>query len=287
MSTKKNLSKNTKKLTIFFSIALSITSIFFIANYRNRETEKPIVVVIPSYNNIKWYEKNLSMLAAQSQTYNNWRAIYIDDCSPDGTGAAVEKYIADHNLGNKITLMKNPQNMGAMYNLYTAIHTCRDEEIILTLDGDDWFTDNQVLKYINSAYQDGKTWMTYGQYEEYPPASAGISRQIPNFVIEQNAFRNYAWVSSQLRTFYAGLFKKIKKEDFMLDGKFFAATYDMAIMFPMLEMAGYHSTFTPRITYVYNRTTPINDNKIRPLVQRNLDVHIRNKTKYSRISSLN
>jgi len=45
--------------------------------------EKPIVVVIPSYNNSKWCDWNLSSVFQQK--YNNYRVVYIDDCSNDNT----------------------------------------------------------------------------------------------------------------------------------------------------------------------------------------------------------
>jgi glycosyltransferase involved in cell wall biosynthesis len=283
----KFLKKNFKKTTIHFYITLA-TVLFFTTNYGDQRTEKPMVVVIPSYNNMKWYEKNLVMLAAQNKKYSNWRAIYIDDCSKDGTGAAVEKYIADNNLSNKITLIKNAENHGALYNLYHAIHSCKNDEIIVTLDGDDWFPDNEVLKYLNEVYQDGEVWITYGQYLEYPSGKIGTyCEQIPNFVIEQNSFRNYKWVSSHLRTFYAGLFKKIKKEDLMFDGKFYPMTWDLAMMFPMFEMAGFHAKFINKVLYIYNFTNPISDWRKDTQLILSLEKQIRKKEKYKRIDSIN
>ena len=48
-----------------------------------QNNEKPFVVVIASYNNIKWYKKNLDALIMQNKNYSNWRAIYVDDCSTE------------------------------------------------------------------------------------------------------------------------------------------------------------------------------------------------------------
>ena len=45
--------------------------------------EKPIVVVIPSYNNERWVENNLTSVFKQN--YQNYRVIYVDDCSTDNT----------------------------------------------------------------------------------------------------------------------------------------------------------------------------------------------------------
>lgn len=288
MKKNNHINKKFKISAMFFYMTVIIAGLSFATKCNNQVNEKPIVVIIPSYNNIKWYEKNLETIAAQSETYTNWRAIYIDDCSKDGTGDAVEKYIEDHNLGNKITLIKNPENHGALYNLYHAIHSCKDNEIVLTLDGDDWFPDNQVLSYINKIYQDENVWMTYGQYVEYPSGKIGeYSKQIPNHVIEKNLFRSYEWSTSHLRTFYAGLFKKIKKEDLMKDGKFYPMTWDLAMMFPMLEMAGYHSKYLNRILYVYNFINPISDFRKNSKLVIDLGKEISKKNKYQRINSIN
>lgn len=238
------------------------------------------VVVIPSYNNINWYKRNLDSLFAQDNHYSNWCAIYINDCSCDGTGLAVEQYVQEHNFGHKVMIMNNEQNHGALANLYSAIHQCPDDAVIITLDGDDWFYDEYVLKYLNEVYQDPNVWMTYGQYEEYPTRHCGICQPMPTWVIEQNAFRNHTWVSSHVRTFYAWLFKSIKKEDLQFEGRFFPMTWDLAIMFPMLEMAATHMRYIERKLYVYNIDNPINDFKKDLNLVMKIHHHIRKKEKY-------
>ena len=130
--------------------------------------EKPIVVIVPSYNNILWYQKNLDSVVAQ--TYSNYRVIYIDDCSTDGTGAAVMDYIKQRNLHDKIVFVQNYTRRGAMYNHYQGAHACPDHAIVVTVDGDDWFPDGdtKLLDRVNAAYQDLNVWMTYGQFQEHP-----------------------------------------------------------------------------------------------------------------------
>jgi teichuronic acid biosynthesis glycosyltransferase TuaG len=51
------------------------------------------VFIIPSYNNQDWYKYNIKSINKQS--YNNWRAIYIDDNSTDNTLELVKKYNQD------------------------------------------------------------------------------------------------------------------------------------------------------------------------------------------------
>jgi len=288
MSAKSKLHElaNKRNGGILLLVSILIFTMFYLSNYAKNPSDKPIVVIVPSYNNIKWHEKNLEMLTAQNKAYKNWRAIYIDDCSPDGTGDAVEKYIKEHNLENQIKLLKNKQRKGALENVYNAIYSCKNNEVVVICDGDDWFKDENVLSLINKTYQSKNIWMTYGQYEIYPSGKVGHCQQIPDMVIKQNEFRKYKWCSSHLRTFYAGLFKKIKKKDLQFQGKFLSAATDMAAMFPMLEMSGDHAKFIPEVLYVYNQDNPINVYKTRLKEQLWLDRVVRSRQKYDRVESI-
>lgn len=244
--------------------------------------EKPIVIVIPSYNNKRWYSKNLN--SACFQNYKNYRVIYVDDCSPDNTGFYVKRYIKKNKLEGKVTLWINKERRGALYNLYYAIHSCDDNEIIVTLDGDDWLKHPNVLKQLNEIYSTHDVWITHGRFVEYPSGISAWSEKIPDGIVENNDFRKFK-CASHLRTFYAWLFKKIKKEDLLYNGDFFQMTWDMAMMYPMLEMAGERQVYVDRINYVYNMINPINDNKVDAEYQRFLDSYIREMEPYIRLES--
>lgn len=243
--------------------------------------ERKIAIVIPSYQNSKWYERNLSSVL--SQEYNNYRVIYTDDCSSDKTGEIVEQFKEKNNFDN-LEVIKNKSRVGAMENLYNMIHSCDDDEIIITLDGDDWLSHEKVLSKINQVYSDGNTWMSYGQYKDHPHGGRGCSTQIPAHITQRNAFRKHRWCSSHLRTFYTWLFKRIKKEDLMQGGKFYTMTWDLAFMFPMLEMSGPKAKFIPDILYIYNVENPINDSKVNLKMQQQLEMVIRNKQQYGRLN---
>jgi len=241
--------------------------------------EKPMVVVIPSYNNSSYYQKNLDSVF--SQHYTNYRVIYIDDCSPDGTGDLVKKYIIEHGQEHRVTLIKNEQRRGALANHYAACHSCQNHEIVVQLDGDDWLKHEHVLATVNKAYQDPNVWLVYSQHEMCPPSGDVIKdRTIPQAIIKLHAYREYRWVASALRTFYAGLFKRIKLQDLLYNGAFFDVTCDLAFMFPMLEMTGGKLKWIDEVLYVYNVGTSINDFKVRGAKQLRMDNIIRARDKY-------
>jgi glycosyltransferase involved in cell wall biosynthesis len=250
-----------------------------------QRAEKPLVVVIPSYNNARYYRRNIDSVL--SQRYKNFRVIYIDDQSPDGTGELVEKYLKQQSQNFHVQLIKNTQRKGALGNLYDVIHSCKDEEIIITLDGDDWFAHRDVLARINREYQEYDAWLTYGNYISFPWVRSGICSSIDSEVHGDRSYRQAPWVTSHTRTFYAWLFKKIKKEDLQEDGAFLAVTWDLAFMFPMLEMAGAnHIRFIPDVTYIYNVASPLNDHKLRVVEQQRLGQVLRSKESYVQIQNI-
>ena len=284
-------------------------------------TEKAFVIVIPSYNNKKWCELNLKSVI--NQKYKNFRIVYLNDASTDGTEETVEtvalnlrssrKYsekapVFFHSMtfddsfsedisettdrfANQInsspaffTLVNNVNRCGALCNLYRSIYSCLDEEIIVTVDGDDWLSDNEVLIRLNKEYSSNKIWLTHGNMIEYPKGGNSWCEPVPSKVIARNAFREFK-CPSHLRTFYTWLFKKISLKDLLYNGQFFSMTWDMAIMYPMIEMAGERHAFISTPNYIYNMSNPINDNKVNADLQNFLDRYIRSQEPYTRLEN--
>ncbi len=286
-------------------------SLFFFHKHKiakfDRETK--LVVVIPSYNNAKWYKKNLDSILEQVDA--SFRVIYINDCSKDSTGERVEKYLKEKGFNYRVInfddhenpdleaitkqfaqeigqepsffiLVNNRNRCGALQNLYRAIHSCEDKEIVATIDGDDWMAHKKVFKQIKQAYATKNIWLTHGKLKHYPDNFSNWCEPVPQNLIKENAFRNFK-CPSHLRTFYAWLFKKIKLEDLLYEGKFYWMTWDMAMMYPMIEMAGHRHAFINDVNYIYNMVNEINDNKVNAELQRFLDTHIRSLPPYERI----
>jgi glycosyltransferase involved in cell wall biosynthesis len=238
-------------------LVLCTLAIFFLIFWQHYHykvlPEKPIVAVITSFNNAKWVYKNLDSIFAQD--YKNFRVIYCDDCSTDGTGDLVETYIKERNLADKIVLIRNKKRAIKLLNLYTIHHSIDDGDIIAQIDGDDWLADDQVFKEVNKAYHKG-CWLAYTQFK-CSNGEMGGNKMPPYWVRKNGSFREYkpTWfMYSHLKTFYAWLFKQIKLHDFIDDkaGTFPGVNDDVLMMYPMLEMARDHFTFIPKICYIWN-----------------------------------
>ncbi len=237
--------------------------------------ELPFVVVIYSHNNSIWVRKNLD--SVRNQDYSNFRVIYIDDCSKDGTARLVEYYIQKYNLSDKVFLIKNPKRYRKMVNYYTAFHSCYDNEIIVQLDGDDWFAHDKVLANLNNLYYASDIWITYGQFKCFPNNKPGYCRPIPYDIMLTGNFREWDWVFMPTRSFYAWLYKLIKIEDLISQkvpeglGRFFIVD-DYAMIYPIIEMARMRTQFISQISYIYNLANPIKSFKRNNTVQlKNID----------------
>lgn len=230
----------------------------------------------------------MNLLSVFSQEYQNYKVIYIDDASQDGTAQAVQELIYSCGMQHKVLLIRNKERKGALENAYHAIHSCDGRDIVLMVDGDDALIGSEVFAYINRLYTDNEQlWLTYGQYSEYPSGKLGICRPLPAWVFAQQQLRNIRYVISHLRTFYAALFKRIHKEDLCDDGgTFFTVTGDMAVMLAMVEMAQDHCMFVSKLLYSYNTANALNDFKVALKKQHAVERIIRSRKPYEKLSSL-
>lgn len=244
--------------TLFLSLFSNVYN--FAPKVSGNIPEKKMVIAIPSYNNEKYIQRNLDSVFMQN--YTNYRVIYVDDCSKDETWVLLNEYIKKNNLEDLITMISNKKNEGAMHNHYMMAHMCQDDEIYVSLDGDDWFAHKNVLRRLNQAYADENVWVTYGSWKSYPSGEYGTDRQMIISELREGKHRDYGFNWTQLRTFYAKLFKVIPVRYFQdPSGNFFPCACDAAYMYNILDMARDHVYFIPDFLYVYNIETSINDYK--------------------------
>jgi len=278
-----------KAISIFL---LCVAHIIQSNSFNTNSFERPIVVVICSYNNEKWTENTLNSVFTQE--YTNFRVIIVDDCSSDNNPAIIQKYIEDHNISDRITFIHNTERHRKLFNLYKVLYECNDEEIVFMLDGDDYLANTHVFKHINSIYANENIWFTYGQYRNEPASQAiqwghkemGYCRAIPKHIQRKRDYRNYSFVYMHPRSFRAWLFKLVKLEDLIADkiegfeGDFYPASNDVAMYFPMVEMAHTHIKFIPEILYIRNLYSEIVGFKVDRKVQTASAKEIRQKNAY-------
>jgi len=241
-------------------------------------------VVVASYNNAAYLRRNLDSILRQEGV--DFRILYVDDASPDGTGALVERHLEERGAAGKASLTRNLERRGAVANIDRAVRSVRPEEVVVLVDGDDMLSHPRVLARLAEIYEDPDVWLTYGQFSWHPQGGTGFCAAIPDDVVSANAFRTYPFLSSHLRAFRAALYHRIDPADLQVNGEFYRTAGDVAQMFAMLEMAGGRSRFIPEILYLYNRENPINDDKVDRGAQHRTEIEIRHRARYGRLRSL-
>ena len=224
------------------------------------------------------------MASISRQTYKDWKCYIIDDISTDGSVELIKRLIKDD---NRFELIENTEKCYPVGNHYNTIHKTEinNNDICISVDGDDWLPDDKVFERVISYYNDN-ILMSYGQFVYFSghnkPKALGFAG-IPNNGPE-NQRTSFPYITTHLRTFKAGLFRKIKKEDLLFDGKFYPVVGDVDFMCPMLEMAGNDRIkFTNDINYVYNIESNLNEFKVDQERCTKLVSIIQNSQRYKKI----
>jgi glycosyltransferase involved in cell wall biosynthesis len=239
-------------------------------------------VIIPAYNCKNWVVKNLNSVI--NQDYENYKIVYVDDCSKDDTYQIAESILSQS--GKDYEIVRNESNMKALYNLHTHITRAEKGTIIVTLDGDDSLAGVDVFNTLNKHYQDANCWMTVGSYVQNDNYIV-VSPQVSDDYWDHN-IRKMPWSFSHLRTFRKELFCKIEKKDLLdLDDRFYSCTFDRAMMYPMVEMSGKERVrLINDVLYIYNRNNPISVDKVHRYDQLRIESQICKKRPYKKLKSL-
>lgn len=103
------------------------------------------LIIIPAYKSQHFLDKCLLSIWEQEYDKTKIKAVVIDDNSPIPLN--INKY--DY----EINIIRNETRMYAAYNRYMVYSKAKDDDLIIFLDGDDWFTDKHVLQLINKIYK--------------------------------------------------------------------------------------------------------------------------------------
>ena len=173
------------------------------------------------------FKRCFESLVAQSM--HDWGAVVVDDASSNGFGDYALMLLTDY--GERVTLVRNEQRRGGLYNTWNAIaNYCADpESVIITLDADDALIGERVLQRVGAEYEDGAD-VTVGSMLRLDKEGF----YLPNFD------RPRWWDSNvwqHLRTFRKRLFDVIDVEDLKWGGEWIDLATDWAFMVPIIEMA--------------------------------------------------
>ena len=237
------------------------------------------VFIIP-FRNVAPYIKDCAN-SLINQNYKNWIAYFIDDQSNDGT---VDNIPSDPRFKIKV----NTERLTALPNIHYGIMdlNLEDDDVICLLDGDDFLIRPDSIDIINKLYEDGAL-LTYGQYV----SSAGnMGHCIPYTTESFKGVRDSRqYWASHIRTFKFKLYKEILNQDTDLscykdnNGEWYKMTYDVAIMVPLMEMAGFDKVKFNPIPVYYYRIHQQNDYSVNAHLQYKIADEIYGQKKFTQV----
>ena len=235
-------------------------------------------IVVPVFNAENYIEKCLSSIVKQS--YKRFQVQVVDDSSSDSS-YEIASAICKENKNFKV--FRNDRRIGALNNICNLLETkIKDPSrtVDLIIDGDDYLYSSDVLNILEEKYFQTNCLITYGSHI----SSKGVQgKKYPRLIRDFNLFRKYFWYASHLKTFRHDLWLALDPEDLINKNRdYFSVAWDLAMMFPMLEMAGNRQEFINEVLYFYNDNNPISDHIIRRKEQILAAREIRQKKRYKK-----
>lgn len=230
--------------------------------------ENRFVFIIP-FRNVKDYILECANSLIQ-QTNQNWIAIFCDDESNDGTLDLIPN-------DPRFIKRRNKERVTALPNIHYGImeNNLMDDDIICLLDGDDFLLVKNSIDIIDKLYQDPNCWLTYGQYAIHHGGSQWSVGHCQPYTEESfKKLRQGGYWASHLRTFKFHLYKRVLDIDPTLkcykdsNGEFYKTCYDIAIMTPLMEMAGFNRIKFNGEPIYYYRLHQNNDHALYGLEQK-------------------
>ena len=191
--------------------------------------------------------------SVKSQTYPYYRHRYIGADMKTAAEAVVW-------AGPRTSVDHSP--LTVVENVYRYWQTLRDSDVVVWLDGDDRLEHPGVLEFLARIYRERDPWLTYGSFRFEPPQEEAY----PHFGMRYQLgadVRGWQWRASHLKTFRAGLVKRVREESLRRlpanhigpvppEEGWTEYCTDRVFMLPMLEMAGERYEAIPEVLSVYN-----------------------------------
>lgn len=224
---------------------------------RQKEDELRFAFIVPFRNCRCFLDECAASLL--SQTHHDWVAFFRDDCSTDGGCDNIPK-------DPRITVQRTGSRLGGLGNVHRGIvdNDIKPDDVVCIMDGDDYLTRPDALELVARLYADRGCLLSYGQYE-----TNGVQGHCRAYSRKEfDNIRNENFVASHLKTFRRSLYAEAMRQDpecarYMDDaGQFFDMAWDVAIMTPLMEVAGFDRVaFNPEIVYGY-RIHPMNEHSV-------------------------
>ena len=184
-----------------------------------------VCVVMPAYNADKFIAEAIRSVMAQ--THENWRLLVIDDGSADDTIEVVEALCRED---SRITLLRNPQNMGVAKTRNKGLQLCAGQYVAL-LDSDDVWHPEKLEKQLSLAEQTGAdvVYCSYGMINQHG------QKLCKDFIVPEETDFDHSLIQSVISCSTALLSPKIT-EKYRFDDQYYHE--DLALWLQILHDGG-------------------------------------------------
>lgn len=222
------------------------------------------------------------LLSIKAQIYKNYTCTLIDDCC-DGSDAS--HLIGDLGLEQgQFRYIRNREKLYALrgHEIAMDLLAAAPADIIVHLDGDDWFAHPHVLWALNRIYRKGGVLATYGNmvalenWHKHDFSEFSIVEMSKRWNMRQDepqapaypaarlsredvcgGWEASRWFALHTRSFQFGRWNLCNRATLTFpDGRRVKYAADAAIMIPILNNCRYEQClFTPEVSYVYQKSS--------------------------------
>ncbi|WP_417337341.1 glycosyltransferase family 2 protein [Halobacteriovorax marinus] len=191
-----------------------------------------VSIVMPAFNCSKLI--SLSIESVQSQSYENWELIIVDDGSSDNLKAVVEKYLKDSRVKYFFQL-----NGGVASARNTGISKATGDYIAF-LDSDDLWPEDKLSKYIEvfNSCTDPNIGLIYSRYYCFHDDPSTFVK-----AVEYPRFCKSDYWSLIVLNYIATLTVMVKREVFLNIGNFDESLFGTEDWDLWIRINGEYSTF--------------------------------------------
>jgi hypothetical protein len=223
------------------------------------------------------------LFSLSSQTCSNWTAFLSIDKNGMVLQDIIEHYLKKYGISENVTYRLNStrEHWGPARNMYEGLMAMKDVEGVSgILDADDYLAPDAVMRVLTK--YTGDCYVTYGSYVK---ESKGRKTRISAPYEPGAMVRCSPWHASHLKTFRVELVKHLTADMFQDEkGKWLTSASDLALMFPIMELAGLdRCRHISKPIYHWRDNTPY---KCDAKDQRRCEKIVRGKHKLKRLDEL-
>lgn len=224
-----------------------------------------ILVLVPTFERPELLDRCLRSLSEQDDP--DFHVLVADDASADPEVKRVTDRWAEWARGSfKGTWWTRGrrENLGALRNIAESLRWIKMEpdDVVLLVDGDDRLAHPGAVRAVRARFDGTSNLLMYGSYDADPPCdTCPPAEPIPEWVLHAGVIRAMArhhrmpW--NHPIAFRRCLFDALDVYDFLApSGEWMRYGYDVALMAPMIELAGTRLEFCPEVLYTYTSDRP-------------------------------